>query len=101
MPSLTVRSVDLNDRDLLARQKAGEAGAEAPGSFNPHRRNRAHLAQPTEQGAIALHGCGELFCAEKSANIIEGHRNMKVLVSVDSTGDRARQICHCGPVVLS
>jgi hypothetical protein len=68
---LAIRPVDLDHRDGLGGQVAGQTGAVGAGALHPHLDQRAEAAQPGQQCHVAGCGGSELRVAEQPSRAVD------------------------------
>ena len=89
--ALPVRPVDLDDRNTLTLELAGEPRALAAGALDPDHDDFAVGTQPPQQGPIASWGSRKRLHTEERAELVEGCGDVHLEMGVDAAGDLC---CH-------
>jgi hypothetical protein len=89
---LTVRSIDLDDREPAAAQMTSQAGPVSAGAFHTDTVNRSERRQPAIPPVVADGGRFERFNAQHSAVAVHDRRDVHIRVRVNTTSDRARAL---------
>jgi len=85
--SLAVRPIDLDDRDAVVMEVAGETSAVAAGAFDPDELDLAESLQPREQLSVARRSRREVCNTKERSPVVERSRDVHIEVRVDTTGD--------------
>jgi len=86
---LTIGAVNLDHPDVGGLDVAGQTGAVAAGSFDPHEVHRADPTPLVAQAGVARRGGGELVDAQQTADPVQRSRDMHIKVGVHAAGDGA------------